>query len=94
MLQHRDDVVLINTHIPFEGDIPRTDLSVPYNEVDRRLDRLPKDRGTRIAVYCKSGRMSAAAAEELVALGYEDVWDLEGGMEAWRRAGLPIGGVR
>lgn len=37
--------------------------------------------------------MSAEAAEELVALGYKDVWDLEGGMDAWRRAGLLLEGA-
>ena len=37
--------------------------------------------------------MSAEAAEELVALGYGDVTDLEGGMDAWQRAGLPLEGA-
>jgi rhodanese-related sulfurtransferase len=85
--------VLVNTHVPFEGNLPRTDLSIPYNEIGQSLDRLPRDRSARIVLYCKSGRMSAEAAEELVARGYEDVWDLGGGMDAWRRAGLPLQGV-
>jgi rhodanese-related sulfurtransferase len=85
--------VLVNTHVPFEGNLPRTDLSIPYNEIGQNLDRLPGDKNARIVLYCKSGRMSAEAAEELVARGYEDVWDLGGGMDAWRRAGLPLEGV-
>ncbi len=85
--------VLVNTHVPFEGNLPRTDLSIPYNEIGQSLDRLLRDRSARIVLYCKSERMSAEAAEELVARGYEDVWDLGGGMDAWRRAGLPLEGV-
>lgn len=93
LMEDEDEVVLVNTHVPFEGNLPRTDLSIPYDEIGQSLrNRLP-GKNARIAVYCKSGRMSAEAAEELVALGYEDVWDLEGGMDAWRRAGLPLEGV-
>ncbi len=34
--------------------------------------------------------MSAAAAETLVRLAYRDVWNLEGGFQAWERAGFPL----
>jgi rhodanese-related sulfurtransferase len=43
-----------------------------------------------IAVYCRSGTMSAEAARTLVRLGYTDVWDLGGGMLAWEKAGFPL----
>ena len=89
-LVEEEGVVVVNTHVPFEGDLPSTDLSVPYDEIGQSLDRLPEDKNARIAVYGKSGRMSAEAAEELVARGYGNVWDLEGGMDAWQRAGLPL----
>lgn len=45
---------------------------------------LPKDR--TIAVNCRSGRRSKAAAEKLVALGY-DVVELDDGFNAWKSAG-------
>ena len=85
--------VLVNTHIPFEGNIPETDLSIPYNEIGQNLNRLPADKSARVVLYCRSGPMSAEAAETLVGLGYTDVWDLEGGMIAWQEAGLPLEGV-
>jgi rhodanese-related sulfurtransferase len=91
-MMQREDVVLVNTHVPFEGNIPGTDLSIPYDEIGRKADRLP-GKDARIAVYCRSGSMSAEAAETLVRLGYTDVWDLGGGMLAWERAGFPLEGV-
>jgi phage shock protein E len=87
-----DVVVLVNTHVPFEGNIPGTDLSIPYDEIGRKADRLP-GKDARIAVYCRSGNMSAEAAETLVGLGYTDVWDLGGGMLAWKKAGFPLEGA-
>jgi len=47
-------------------------------------DRLPKDQ--TIAVYCRSGRRSAAAAQRLTADGYRVV-NLKGGIMAWIKAG-------
>ncbi len=86
------DFVLVNTHVPFAGDLPRTDLSIPYDEIVDNLDELPgKDR--RIVLYCEGGPMSDEAARTLVELGYTDVWDLDGGMDAWRSAGFRLEGV-
>jgi rhodanese-related sulfurtransferase len=42
-----------------------------------------------VVVYCKSGGRSAKATEQLRAAGYT-VYDLEGGITAWKAAGKPL----
>jgi len=86
----KKDFAFINVHIPYEGEITKTDAFVPYNEIVKNLDKLPADKNAKIILYCRSGRMSAIAAETLVRLGYTNVWNMEGGMIAWETLGLPL----
>ena len=80
--------VTINVHVPVEESIDRTDLVVPYDDIEGN-DALPTDRATALLLYCETGRMSAQAGQALLDQGYLDVAHLKGGLVAWRAAGRP-----
>ncbi len=86
----REGVVMINVHIPDEGSIAGTDLTIPYAAV-LTDPSLPTDLTTPLALYCRSGKMSTIAAQSLVNAGYTNVVELDGGMNAWTSAGRALG---
>lgn len=86
----RKDFLLVNVHIPYEGEIAGTDAFIPYDKITDNLDKLPKDISAKIVLYCRSGHMSEIAARELARLGYIRVSDLAGGMINWKKSGHDV----
>ena len=85
-----DDFELINVHIPYEGEIPGTDVHIAFTDTDGLEDHLGGDVAAKAVLYCKTGPMSAAAAADLVELGYCRIHDLPAGMNGWEDEGYPI----
>ena len=82
-------VVTINVHTPDEGSIPGTDLAIPFDRISSSRE-LPADLDTPLAVYCRSGNMSADAVDDLEAMGYGDIVELDGGFNAWEASGRDL----
>lgn len=62
-------------------------LHIPVDQVPSRLVEL--DRSRPVAVLCRSGNRSAHVTAFLQQVGF-DAQDVEGGLQRWTRAGLPV----
>ncbi|MFZ1747364.1 MAG: rhodanese-like domain-containing protein [Nitrospirales bacterium] len=85
--------VLVDVRSPDEhmsGFIPGTDFNIDFREMQGRHQELKAKLDQHIVVYCQSGHRSNIAAETLMGLGYQHVYNVEGSMNAWTEAGYPI----
>ena len=65
-------------------------LNISVSEIDSNMNKMPKDKETSILVYCQTGARSSKAAARLAKEGYQNVFNLNGGIAAWQTAGLPV----
>src|SRR5881397_3534136 len=74
---------LIDVREPFEYEIARIDGAklIPLGEIADRADELPREQ--LIVVHCHSGQRSAQAVRLLRQRGFANVYNLEGGIDAW-----------
>jgi rhodanese-related sulfurtransferase len=87
-IMQNEDIFLVDVHTPEQQHIKGTDFFIPYNEIGKYKDKFPKDKTTAIYLYCEAGPMGNAAARSLYELGYRNLFNLEGGTKAWRKAGF------
>jgi adenylyltransferase/sulfurtransferase len=59
-------------------------LLIPLGELMRRRDEIPGNK--TVVVYCEKGIRSVIAIQRLEELGYTHLYNLTGGMRAWREA--------
>src|ERR1044072_6826202 len=86
------DVVLIDTREPHEYQEAHLENGklVPPGLLGDEIAAAAPDKSARTILYCRSGNRSYKAAEQLEALGYEDVASMAGGILAWQEQGLPV----
>lgn len=74
---------LVDVREPYEYEIARIDGSrlIPLGELETRVSELPRT-GT-LVLQCHSGLRSEHATRVLQQAGFENVYNLEGGIEAW-----------
>ena len=89
LLQTRQ-AVLIDVREPGEFEAERIPgaLLFPLSGFDPHC--LPLENGRRIIFQCGTGRRSALAARQVLALGHTEATHLAGGISAWKRAGLAV----
>lgn len=82
------DFFLLDVHIPEQVHIAGTDAFIDFRKIHQNTYKLPSDKKTEIVVYCLGGGMSRAAVEDLLEMGYTNVYDLTGGVRAFNRLSL------
>lgn len=97
----KDEVFILDVRTPAEFNsshiegatlIPVTNSGgsnlSPDQLLEARINEVPRDK--KILVYCRTGHRSVTASNILVAAGYSDVYNMEGGITAWIGAGYPV----
>lgn len=84
-LARHEDLVLIDVREPYEKaefDIGGT--LIPLGSLVAQAHLIPRDRP--VVIYCKGGARSRQGISQLQReLGYNNLWNLDGGMMAWQR---------
>ncbi|TXD54045.1 MULTISPECIES: rhodanese-like domain-containing protein [unclassified Polaribacter] len=67
-------------------------ISVGYNDfkIEETLRKLPKDKATKIVVYCSLGIRSETIAYKIMQEGYTNVYNLYGGIFEWKNADFQV----
>ena len=93
-LKNTEKPQLLDVRTPEEFGIEHLENAdnVNLNSADFESKAAKYDKSKPIFVYCKVGGRSAQAADKLVAMGFTEVYNLEGGIMKWTTAGMPKAG--
>ena len=89
-MMNQNHAILVDVRTPelFQaGHIPQS-RNVPLDEIEKKASALPKNKP--LVVVCAQNRDAAKATARLRAQGFSEVVVLEGGVNAWTQAGLPL----
>ncbi|MFT7900161.1 rhodanese-like domain-containing protein [Tenacibaculum ascidiaceicola] len=93
-LQKEKEVILLDAREPKEFEVShlKNAMCVGYDffNLENTLTKLPKDKNTKIVVYCSLGIRSEDIAEKLQKVGYTNVFNLYGGIFEWKNQGNTI----
>ena len=93
-LYNRDEAVFVdirNENAYQTSHLPGA-VNIPMEYLDQRQDRLKRFKDRSIVVYCDNGQRTLKAVNALKALGWPEVHQLRGGLNAWREASMPTQG--
>jgi rhodanese-related sulfurtransferase len=86
--QNRCCLVDVREPVEYAEEHLASARSIPLKELPKRAGEIERDRP--VVVMCLGGKRSEQAREKLEVLGMQNVRSLEGGLSAWKAAGLPI----
>lgn len=91
LLMNQQDALVVDVREPaeFEAGHILGARNMPLSQIDARAADLKKNKSKPVVVCCASGTRSAAAVAAFKKNGFEKVFSLNGGIAAWKQAGLP-----
>jgi rhodanese-related sulfurtransferase len=92
MLINREDAVVLDVRETneFQNGAIVNSVHVPLSYLKERLTELDKHKDKPIIVACRSGHRSGQACSLLKKNGFENIYNLSGGVMAWESASLPL----
>ena len=91
LINHQDALVLdVREDIEYDAGHIANARHIPVGKLEGRLQELEKFKSKPIVVVCRSGMRSNRACSVLRKHGFADVHNLEGGINAWQQASLPV----
>ncbi len=82
MFDSKEDIQVIDIREPYEADICTIGGElIPMGDVMANLDKIRKD--TKVVMHCRSGGRSGALIQALERQGFENLYNLRGGILAW-----------
>lgn len=86
------DMVLLDVRTKAEYDEAHIagSILIPYPAQDFESRAAALDAGKTYLLYCRSGNRSSSAAGVLDKLGFENLYNLEGGLKAWIAEDMPV----
>ncbi|MCO6441999.1 MAG: rhodanese-like domain-containing protein [Nitrococcus mobilis] len=90
-LYNRDDAVFVDLRSEnayLTAHLPGA-VNLPLAHLEQQTEKLKQYAGRPVILYDESGYQARKAGSKLKKLGMENVYQLRGGLDAWRGAGLP-----
>lgn len=91
LLLNREDALVIDVREAGEwstGHIPNS-RHIAISQLEKQIHEIEKFKARPLIVNCQTGNRSSSACSTLKKHGFEKVYNLAGGIGAWREAGLP-----
>ena len=88
-----NDAVLVDVRETNEHQSERIEGSrnIPLSGITLNDAYLPEHKDKKLVIHCLAGGRSAMACQKLIGDGSNaDIWNLEGGISAWKSAGLEV----
>tara|TARA_B100000029_G_scaffold388924_1_gene385204 strand:- start:362 stop:784 length:423 start_codon:yes stop_codon:yes gene_type:complete len=91
LISHEDAVVLdVRADGEYEAGHIVNSVHLPADQLETSIRKLEKYRSRPIIATCQNGQRAAAAVKTLKAHGFERLYTLSGGVNAWANASLPL----